>query len=314
MGVEYKDYYKLLGVSRSASKEEISKAFKKLARKYHPDLNPDNKESEQKFKEVSEAYEVLKDDEKRKLYDQLGANWQQGQNFSQQPGFGSYQRQHSGNSDFSDFFESFFGSGAGGFNGGFGSQGGFSGGSSFNMRSRKGSDIESDLSLSLEEAYKGGNKNVTLQDMNAKPRLLNINIPAGIKNGGRIRLSGQGNHGMGTGKAGDLILTIHILDHPIFKLEGNDVIYELNLAPWEAALGVSVRVPTLDSNVELNIPPGVNSGVKLRLKERGLGNIKDKTGKGDQLVKINIKTPKDLSAVEKEKWEELAKISSFKAR
>lgn len=318
MGVEYKDYYKLLGVARSATKDEISKAFKKLARKYHPDLNPDNRDAEVKFKEINEAYEVLKDAEKRKLYDQLGPNWQQGQqfqNFNGQQGFGNFQGNFAGadfsgtnfgGSGFSDFFENFFGSGAGFESGSFGN--------THAPRSRKGRDIESELSLNLEEAYKGGKKSITLQEPGAAPKLLEVNIPAGVKEGARIRLSGQGQPGIGKGKAGDLILRLHIVDHPVFELDGNNVIYDLALAPWEAALGIKTRVPTLDGEVDLSIPAGAGSGMKLRLRGRGLGSAGDREGKGDQLVRIAVKSPKNLSQEEKSLWEQLAEISTFKAR
>ena len=316
MGVEYKDYYKLLGVTRSATKDEISKAFKKLARKYHPDLNPDNKDAEVKFKEINEAYEVLKDAEKRKLYDQLGSNWQQGQQFKDfqgQQGFGNFQGNFGGanfgGSGFSDFFENFFGAGADGT--GFESR---SFGGQQGTRSRKGRDLESELSLTLEEAYKGGKKSITLQEAGAAPKLLEVNIPTGVKEGARIRLSGQGQPGIGKGKAGDLILRLHILDHPFFELDGKNIIYDLSLAPWEATLGVKTRVPTMDGEVELNIPSGASSGMKLRLRGRGLGNTGDREGKGDQLVRIAIRTPKDLSQEERKLWEQLAEISTFQAR
>lgn len=316
MGVEYQDYYKLLGVSRSATKDEISKAFKKLARKYHPDLNPDNKDAEVKFKEINEAYEVLKDAEKRKLYDQLGSNWQQGQQFRDfqgQQGFGNFQGNFGGanfgGSGFSDFFESFFGAGAGG--DGFDPR---SFGGSHGTRSRKGRDMESELSLTLEEAYKGGKKNITLQEPGGAPKMLEVNIPPGVKEGARIRLSGQGQPGVGKGKPGDLILRLNILDHPFFELEGKNIIYDLPISPWEAALGVKTRVPTIDGDVDLNIPPGASSGMKLRLRGRGLGNASDREGKGDQLVRVSIKTPRELSQEEKSLWEQLAKVSTFKAR
>lgn len=316
MGVEYKDYYKLLGVARSATKDEISKAFKKLARKYHPDLNPDNKDAEVKFKEINEAYEVLKDAEKRKLYDQLGPNWQQGQQFKDfqgQQGFGNFQGNFGGanfgSSGFSDFFESFFGAGAGG--AGFDAR---SFGGSHGTRSRKGGDIESELSLTLQEAYKGGKKSITLQEPGGAPKLLEVTIPSGVREGARIRLGGQGQAGIGKGKPGDLILRLHILDHPFFELDGKNIIYDLSIAPWEAALGVKTRVPTLDGDVELNIPSGASSGMKLRLRGRGLGNAADREGKGDQLVRVNIRTPKNLSQEEKNLWEQLAKVSTFKAR
>lgn len=258
--MEYKDYYKLLGVGKDAGQDEIGKAFKKLARKYHPDLNPNNPEAESRFKEINEAYEVLKDPEKRKLYDSLGPNWKDGQNFQPPPGFENIRFSSGGfgGEGFSDFFETIFGGGFGGAR--FGGEG-FS-----RMRSR-GRDAEVRLPLTLEEAYRGGRKTVTLQEQvrgaDGMPRMqqktLEVNIPAGVKNGGKIRLSGQGSPGMGGGQAGDLLLQVEIAEHPLFRLEGVNILYDLRLAPWEAVLGTSARIPTLDSPVDMTIPPGVSS-------------------------------------------------------
>lgn len=311
--MEYKDYYKLLGVAKGAEQDDISKAFKKLARKYHPDLNPNNPEAENKFKEINEAYEVLKDPEKRKLYDSLGPNWKDGQNFQPPPGFENVRFSSSGfgGAGFSDFFETIFG-------GGFG--GGQFGGEAFtrNMRSR-GRDAEVRLPLTLEEAYRGGRKTVTLQEQvrgaDGMPRMqqktLEVNIPAGVKDGGKIRLSGQGSPGMGGGPSGDLLLHVEISTHPLFRLEGVNVLYDLRVAPWEAVLGTSARIPTLDGPVDMTIPPGVSSGQKLRLAGKGLGKG---TSQGDQFVRIVIRSPKNLSDRERELWTELSQISSFQAR
>lgn len=314
--MEYKDYYKLLGVEKAAGQEEISKAFKKLARKYHPDLNPNNPEAEAKFKEINEAYEVLKDPEKRKLYDSLGPNWKDGQNFQPPPGYENFQFRSGGfggGGDFSDFFETIFG-GAGGFGGS------RFGGDPFGrpMRSR-GRDAEVRLTLTLEEAYRGGRKTVTLQEQvrgaDGMPRMqhktLEVNIPAGVKDGGKIRLSGQGAPGSGGGPAGDLLLQVAIEEHPLFRLEGLNVVYDLRLAPWEAVLGCTTRVPTLDGPVDMNIPAGVSSGQKLRLSGKGLGKS---PAQGDQFVRIVIRSPKALTDREKELWQELSRISSFEAR
>ncbi|MGM0609720.1 MAG: DnaJ C-terminal domain-containing protein [Thermodesulfobacteriota bacterium] len=331
--MEYKDYYKLLGVDKNASKEEISKAYKKLARKYHPDLNPDNPEAENKFKEIGEAYEVLKDDEKRRMYDSLGADWQHGQNFQPPPGYENvhFNFQGGGAEDFdmggfSDFFETIFGSAfsggkhsgfkRGGRSSGFGT-GGFSGaGGGFQG---KGRDAEAELEITLEEAYRGGKKSVTLQEQIAGPdgrprmqnKTLQVNIPAGVKDGSKIRLSGQGTAGMGGGPAGDLYMRVKFAPHPQFKVEGKNIVYDLSLAPWEAVLGAKVNVPTLDGRVEMNVPAGIGSGQKLRLKGKGLGRG---TAKGDQLVRIMIKTPNKLSDREKELWQDLAKESNFNPR
>ncbi len=321
MSVEYKDYYKLLGVAREASQEDISKAFKKLARKYHPDLNPGDDTAEAKFKEANEAYEVLKDPEKRKLYDQLGPNWQHGQNFQPPPGF---EHMHFGGgqgfdaSGFSDFFETIFGNMGGGGFGGF-SQGGFHQGGGFSRRPRRGGDAEASLELTLEEAYRGGPKTVTVQEQVQGPggapslrtKNLEVKIPAGVRDGARIRLAGQGNPGAAGGPAGDLYLRIRLAPHRLFKVDGDDVILDLPLAPWEAALGVAVTVPTLEREVELTVPPGVSSGQKLRIRGRGLGG---KSQCGDQLVRIMIKTPKAVSEAERELWEQLAAASDFRPR
>ncbi|CCH50453.1 DnaJ C-terminal domain-containing protein [Pseudodesulfovibrio piezophilus] len=325
--MEYKDYYKLLGVSRSAPKDEIAKAFKKLARKYHPDLNPNNTEAEAKFKEINEAYEVLKDEKKRKLYDQFGSNWEHGQNFQPPPGYenmnyggGGFSQGGFSQGGFSDFFETIFGGAGGGggnFRGGF-SQGGF-GGEGFQQRPRRGADSEAMYELTLEEAYRGGNKSITLQEQVTGPdgyprmttKTLEVNVPAGIKDGQKIRLAGQGNPGMAGGPKGDLYLKIKIMPHTMFKVSDSDVVLDLNLAPWEAALGSLVRIPTLDGAVEMKIPPGIGSGKKLRIKGRGLGSG---AKRGDQFVRIMIQVPDLLTPEERELWETLQEKSSFKPR
>jgi len=329
MSVEYKDYYKILGVDRDAKPEEISKAFKKLARKYHPDLNPNNPEAESKFKEANEAYEVLKDPEKRKMYDQLGPGWQHGQDFQPPPGFENVRfhfRQAGGPETggfdfggFSDFFETIFGGGFGG--GPSGARTGQPGRGGFTGRTfaRKGRDMEASLDLTLEEAYRGGSKTITLQKQvpGAPPgaqyraKTLNVNVPKGVRNGARIRLAGQGNPGAGGGPSGDLYLKVRIAPHRLFKIEDNNIVLDLPLAPWEAALGAKVRVPTLDGAVEMNIPPGTGSGKKLRLKGKGLG----RGGKrGDQLVRVMIKMPDKIGDDEKKLWEGLAEKSEFSPR
>ena len=324
MSVEYKDYYKILGVDKTSTQEEISKAFKKLARKHHPDLNPNDPGAEKRFKDLNEANEVLKDPEKRKLYDSLGPNWQQGQNFQRPPGFenahfnfGGAGGQQFDAGNFSDFFETIFG-GAGGrphFSGG----GGFQGGGNFGGFSRgpvRGPDANATLELTLEEAYRGGAKAITLQEQvigpDGSPRLdtktLNVSIPAGVREGAKIRLSGQGNPGRAGGKAGDLYLKVKIAPHALFKLEEGNVILDLPLAPWEAALGAKVRIPTLDGAVEMNIPAGSSSGRKLRLAGKGLGG---RAGRGDQLVRLMVQVPPTATEEQKALWEQLAAVSDF---
>ena len=320
--MEYRDYYKLLGVTRSASKDEIGKAFKKLARKYHPDLNPNNPEAEAKFKEINEAYEVLKDEKKRKLYDQFGSNWEHGQNFQPPPGyeqadFGGFGGFGGGGSGFSDFFETIFGGGGGGFRGGF-QQGGFQQGG-YQPRPRRGSDAEASYELSLDEAYRGGKKSITLQEQVTGPegiprmttKTLEVTVPAGVRDGQKIRLAGQGNPGMNGGPKGDLYLKIRLMPHHMFKVADADVILDLPLAPWEASLGTTLRVPTLDGAVEMKIPPGISSGKKLRIKGRGLGSG---ARKGDQYVRIMIHVPERLSEKERELMEKLRDASGFKPR
>ncbi|SBV90639.1 Curved DNA-binding protein [uncultured delta proteobacterium] len=326
MAVEYKDYYKLLGVSKTATKDEISKAFKKLARKYHPDFNQGDKEAEGTFKDINEAYEVLKDAEKRKLYDTLGPDWQNAQHFQNQGGgfsgtpfggggfSGSFNGQNFNASGFSDFFETLFGGGraAGNFGGGFGGGFGADPFASYGARSRKGRDIDVTIQLTLEDAYHGGAKSISLQGGSGQVRNLEVKIPAGVKNGARIRLAGQGEPGSGKdAKPGDLFLHVALLPHPMFSLDDNDVVYELAVAPWEAALGAKVRVPTLDGNIELTIPAGSGSSKKFRLRGKGLGAG---TGKGDQFVRLAIAMPPSLTDEEKLLWEQLRDISSFTPR
>jgi curved DNA-binding protein len=332
MSVEYKDYYKILDVARDASQEEVSKAFKKLARKYHPDLNPDDAEAEKKFKEINEAYEVLKDPEKRKRYDQLGADWEHGQHFDPPPGyenvhftFGGPGGQHFGG-EFSDFFETIFGDLFGGQPGGHQrtkrsfrgdpfSQAGFAN-AGF---SGKGHDAETTLELTLEEVYQGGKKTITLQEQGANPdgsprlhnKTLDVNIPPGVGDGSKIRLTGQGTPGMAGGPAGDLYLKVKLLPHSYYKIEGKDIIYDLPLSPWEAVLGTQVLVPTLEKQIDLKIPPGTSSGKKFRLRGKGLGRG---TSKGDQFIRIMIKVPQELSEEERQLWQQLAEKSHFQAR
>lgn len=296
MSVAYKDYYKVLDVSKTASTEEIAKAYKKLARKHHPDLNAGDSASEEKFKDVNEAHEVLKDPEKRRRYDQLGSNWQDGQQFRGASGFENMNFNFGGGGagsqfggDFSDFFETIFGQREG-----------------FNMdgqRQRRGRDIEADLYLTLEEVVKGGEKPFTLNTTEGA-RSLKLNIPAGIKDKGKLRLSGQGGSGS---PSGDLYLTINYAKHPHFEVDKDAITCEVEIAPWEAVLGTQVRVPTLNGEVEMKIPAGTSSGRKLRLRGKGLGIS---TARGDEYVRIAIKVPVKLSPEEEELWKALANIAT----
>ena len=328
--MEYKDYYTILGVPKTASQEDISKAFKKKARACHPDLNPGDACAEGNFKDLNEANEVLKDPEKRKLYDSLGPNWQAGQNFQPPPDFDNVRFHFGGQgpgrggageqfdaSAFSDFFETLFGGGGGGFGG---AQAGFGrGGAGFSRRPSRGDDAQAILELTLEEAYLGGGKPLSLQEPGIGPdgrptmntKTLQVNIPAGVRDGSKIRLAGQGNQGFGGGSPGDLYLHVRILPHEVFKLEDTNVIMELALAPWEAVLGGTVSVPTLDGPVDLRIPAGIGSGKKLRLRGKGLGGG---ARRGDQFVRVMIQVPAGISDEEKTLWEKLRDVSRFTPR
>ena len=291
--MKYKDYYKILGVSREASQDEIKRAYRKQARKYHPDVSKEP-DAEQRFKEVNEANEVLKDPQKRSTYDALGSGWQSGQEFRPPPGGQGFHREfHFDSGDagqFSDFFSSLFG-GLGGMGGG---MGGMGGGADRGFRSR-GSDQSAKVRITLEESYAGTTRrlHVDLPEPDAqgrihtKPRTLNVRIPAGVTPGQRIRLPGQGQAGLLGGPKGDLYLEVEIEHHPLYRLEGRDLHLQLPVTPWEAALGATVSVPTPGGAVNLKIPAGTQSGRKLRLKGRGLPG----TPPGDEYVVLEIHTP-----------------------
>ena len=268
--MDYKDYYKTLNVDRKATQDEIKRAYRKLARKYHPDVSKEAN-AELKFKELGEAYEVLKDPEKRVAYDQLGSNWNSQQGFKPPPDWGSgfeFQGAPRGGGSqqgFSDFFESLFGQ-AGGMGGG---------GRGFHMQ---GEDHHAKILVDLEDSYRGATRSISLQMPDVTPdghvvsrsRTLKVNIPKGIRQGQQIRLSGQGAKGQGSGKAGDLYLEIEFNPHRYYRVEGADVYLELPVAPWEAALGASVKVPTPSGAIDLKIPTNSKAGKKLRLKGRGI--------------------------------------------
>jgi curved DNA-binding protein len=306
--MQFKDYYKTLGVEQDASADEIRRAYRKLARKYHPDRSTES-DSEDRFKELGEAYEVLKDPEKRKEYDQLRAGgWRGGDDFQPPPGWRGGFRDAGraggagggeGFGDFSDFFESLFGGGLGGMRGGGGRQ---------RVRA-KGRDVNAAVEIDLDTAFNGGKRRITL-DRGGKRQSLEVKIPAGVTPGRRIRLSGQGEPGMGGGPNGDLYMEVKIAPHPLFELDGRDVIIDLPVAPWEAALGAEVRVPTLGGKVTMNIPAGSSSGKRMRLKGRGL------PGKpaGDQIVNLKVVVPKPGSDRERELYEELAEVSGENVR
>jgi curved DNA-binding protein len=287
--MQFKDYYQILGVPRSATQDEIKRAYRKLARKYHPDVSKEP-DAEARFKELGEAYEVLKDTEKRAAYDQFGSDWKAGQDFRPPPDWDAgFEFRGSGGSGFSDFFETLFG-GAGPFAGA-----GTTGASARHGFRAGGENHHAKILISVEEAYRGGRRSVSLQtpeiDSNGnvvlKRRQLNVNIPAGILAGQQIRLAGQGGIGIGGGKRGDLYLEVEFEPNPRYRVEGRDIYSNLKIAPWEAALGARVPADTPGGPVEITVPAGAQSGQKLRLKGRGM------PGKpaGDQYVELRIVTP-----------------------
>jgi len=325
--MEYRDYYALLGVPRTADAEEIKRAYRRKARKFHPDVSKE-KNAEARFKEVQEAYEVLKDTEKRTAYDQLGANWRDGQQFRAPPGFdfggrGGPQGGAHASGGFSDFFSSLFGSSGGG-GGGFG--GGEDLGELFGRRAgqarqarARGRDVRVLLTLPLEEAHTGGPREIDFDrrrvDGTAERRNLRVKIPAGVLPGQVIRLGSQGDEGAG-GPAGDLLLEVQHQPHRHYKLEGRDLHLPVPLAPWEAALGVTVQVPTLEGAVDLRIPPGSTAGRKLRLRGRGFaGERGAPEGRGDLYVVVQIAMPpaSENPAVGAA-WEALREAAAFSPR
>ena len=312
--MEYKDYYSTLGVARDASQEEIQKSYRKLARKYHPDVNQ-AADAEKRFKEIGEAYEVLKDPGKRAKYDRYGTAWKAAQRGGPPPpGFEDVR------------FDFDFGGDPGGFGGGFGA--GASGFSSFfdmlfgggrpdraggpgGPFAQAGVDQEAPIVLSLEEAAAGGKREITLSDpATGERRSYTVNIPPGVRPGGRIRLRGKGGQGRG-GARGDLYLRVDLLPHPRFRLEGHDLRTTLEVKPWEAALGSQVAVETLNGRLAVKVPPGSSSGRVIRL--RGQGFPSPGGGKGDLLAEIRIVVPGELSARERQLYEELAEAAAAKA-
>ncbi len=312
MPVQYKDYYKTLDVSKTASQDEIRKAFRKLARKYHPDVAKDKKTAEAKFKEINEAYEVLGDAEKRKKYDELGADWERGGAQHAQPG-GAYnfggEGMHFGGTGFSDFFEQFFAS-RGGRPGrgraGTGQFGGFGFGESGPER---GSDVEADLLVSIEEAFHGAKKKISFRRGGAsKSEAYEVKIPKGVREGQRIRLAGQGEPGSRSGEAGDLFLRVRFARHPDYTVDGADLTHELELPAWKAVLGAEVTVPTPEGAARLKIPPGTQPGRKFRLKGRGLPT--SAAERGDFYVLVEVNLPETLTDEERKLWEGLSKLES----
>ena len=319
---DFKDYHQILGVSKTATPEEIKRAYRKLARKYHPDLNPGDKEAEKRFKEINEAQEVLSDSEKRAKYDQFGQYWQQAA-AGTPPGAGV----GVGGFDFSQYgsFDDFINELLGRFGGTSGrgptgrqvysyrttSPGGFGNfedvfrGSG--LQDVPAADTEAAITLTLSEAFHGTQKRLQLDGETIKVR-----IPAGAKPGSRIRIKGKGRISPFSQQRGDLYLTIDLQPHPLFKFEGDNIVCEVPITPEEAALGSRIKIPTPDGSVTMKIPPGVDSGQSLRLRGKGWRSPQGK--RSDQIVKLKIVTPKELTPQERECYEKLRRASSFNPR
>ena len=325
--MDYKDYYQVLGVSKSADPKEIKKAYRKLARQYHPDVNPDNKAAEEKFKEINEAYEVLSDPAKREKYDQFGSQWQSytrsggrpedfdwGQ-WTARPGGGTYTRTVTqedleqifgggfsggmgGLGGFSDFFEALFG-GLGQQSGGFPGQGRST--RSTGRSPQRGRDSEQSLEVSLEEAFQG--TTYSLQWEGGKR--IEARIPRGVRSGSRVRLSGQGEAGAGGGQAGDLYLKIHVKPHPLFKREGDDLHVDVEVDLYTAILGGKVQVPTLERLVELTIPPETANGKVFRLRGLGMPVLGNPEQRGNLYATVDVQLPKNLSQEERQLFQKL---------
>src|SRR5579885_785312 len=342
-----RDYYEVLGAGRGASEDEIKSAYRKLARKYHPDLNPGDKAAEEKFKELQEAYAVVSFAESRKLYDQYGETWRYAKEtggapppphaqggFRQQAaqegraGFGGYDfGGYNFGTDAGDIYEELFG------RAGVGARGGRA-----RRAQGRGRDTEATLELSLEDAHRGGRHTLQMQTVEpcptcqgtgvvnenqvcptcggagqvVRPKTMEVNIPAGVRDGATLRLAGQGGAGQGGAPAGDLYLHIRLSPHPVFTVSGDDIETEVAVAPWEAVLGAKIQVPTIDGRVEMNVPAGAQSGRRLRLRGRGLNRRKG--GRGDEYVRLRVDVPREATDEERRLYEELRRVSSFDPR
>lgn len=303
--MDYKDYYTILGVNKKATKDEIKKAYRSLAKKYHPDKTNGDKVLEEKFKEISEAYEVLSHDENRKKYDELGANWknqqQQGggpggfdysQYYANTGGQGRHQTYEGDPEMFSDFFNNIFG-------------GGYSGASGRPKPSRKGQNYSTEMEMTLEEAYHGG-----IRIININGKKLRLTTKPGTRDKQKIKLAGKGSPGINGGSFGDLIITIHIIPNPNFKRKGNNLYSDLPVDLYTAVLGGKIEVPTLNGNVNMTIPKGTQGGKSLRLKGKGMPVYGSKTDYGDLYVKTNIIIPTNLTEKQEELFSELKKMES----
>lgn len=301
---EYKDYYKIMGVARDVGQDELKRVYRRLARKYHPDVSKE-KDAEARFKEVQEAYEVLKDPQKRAAYDQLGSNWRQGQEFRPPPDWGqnfefstAFGDQEGG---FSDFFSSLFGGAA---------RGGRARGAGGRGFAMAGDDQVASIEIDLEDSFNGGTQTIELKSGKGAARTLKITIPQGIVEGQRIRLAGQGSPGIGGGPSGDLYLEVRFRKHKLYQVEGRDVTLTLPIAPWEAALGATVPTPTLAGPVDLRIPANAKAGQRMRLKGRGLPG----TTPGDQYVVLKIVLPPADTPEARELFERMQRELPFDPR
>ena len=322
MPVQFKDYYAVLGVAREASAAEIKKAYRALAGKYHPDVAKNKATGEAKFKEINEANEVLSDPDKRRKYDQLGANWEHPERqASQQGGYGGFggepeegSEYHFEGTGFSDFFEQFFGS-RGRRSGGFdrASAAGM-GGQAF---AQTGQDIEGDLLVTLDDVLHGSTRTLKLQRTDPRTgqtttQTLQVKTPAGVRVAQLIRLTGQGQEGSGGGDSGNLYLRVKFAQHPDFRVQGADLYYDLDLAPWEAVLGATVDMPTLDGTVSLKVPPGTAAERHFRLRGKGLPTLNGP--RGDLHAIVSIQVPTQPSPEQKRLWEQMAATSTYNPR
>jgi curved DNA-binding protein len=325
--VKYQDYYETLGVPRDASAQDIQRAYRKLAREFHPDINK-SKGAEDKFKQINEANEVLGDPEKRKKYDTLGANWQAGEEFRPPPGFeqafeynfGNFGAGRAGGSAadagaFSDFFESIFGGAFGA-----GPESLFENRGRGGARQSQGPSHQAEISIPLEDIYTGATKSISLETIEAsapgrrekRVRSYEVKIPPGTTEGSTIRLAGQGGAGRAGGKSGDLLLQVKIAPNPNYRVQGFDLITRLPISPWEAALGAKVPLHLIDGEVMLSVPSGSQAGQLLRLKGRGLRvNSRER---GDLFAELQVAVPRHLSSEERQLFEKLATLSDFNPR
>ncbi len=321
--MEYKDYYKILGVDKNADEKEIKKAYRKLAREHHPDVNPGNKEAEARFKEANEAYEVLGDAEKRQKYDRLGANWNAFQGAGRDPsGFDWSQwtaggpggprvnMQYGdlndlfgqGGGGFSEFFQSIFG-GMGGQYGGAGAASGRAG--AYQPRPARGQNVEHPIEITLEEAFNGA-----LRVLSIDNRRIEVKIPAGVRTGSKVRVAGEGYPGAAGGGAGDLFLVVQVRPHPAFERKGDDLQTETPIGLYTALLGGEVIVTTLTGKATLNIPAGTQPGQTFRLRGQGMPHLREPSQRGNLLVKVQVRLPKQLNDRERQLFQELASLAS----